>query len=131
MSFISNAFHSILNAGRDAALSAEEKKGREQAKQILEMVKVASIVVSATAAIFIFGLFPGPFTFLLTAAIGLIGREVYQISENTLEILEKTAVEIRVRQSTENLGNQLAKNLWVAAPLVRTGVIELEKQIKI
>ncbi len=124
MAFITNLFRSIATDVRDANLKPEELREREQAKQLLQVVKLAAIVTTVATAVFLFGFFPNTFTLLLTAAVGFVAREIYYTSQNMLEVLEDAVLEGKVRASDKAAVVQLEKNTFLMGPVARVMLSE-------
>jgi len=115
---VGNMFQNGANAVRQAALTPEQIENRNKGKQLLEMVKLASIV-SVIGALFFVGIFPMIFTVVLASVIAFCAHELFQAAENVLEILNKATVEFDARSSQENLFKQVSKNTIVLGPLLR------------
>jgi hypothetical protein len=99
----------LPNAVRDQSLSESEIRGRQEGRQLLSVVMVASVVVSAVFFLF-FAALPNLFTFSLFAIVGFISYEVIQCCRNFAEILDDAQVEVKARISRRALIDQLSKN---------------------
>lgn len=115
---ISSGIHGITNQMRETLLTPEEKKGRETARQTVELAKLASLVAVAVALLFL-AIFPKLITLFLTALICFVAREVFTAASNGSEMLDSAIVEAQARLNKETLINQMAKNTYVAGSIFR------------
>lgn len=115
---LSNVFHRTANGIRDASLSPEELKVRDETKRGLEIAKLAAIVATVVFAIF-FAIFPCLFTALLTLLVGFCAWEATKVANNYLEILNKAVTEASVKLDKNAFYDQLVKGTFVAGPVIR------------
>jgi hypothetical protein len=123
MAGIVNAMREMFNGGanavRQAALTPEQIRDRDNGKRLLEMIKVAA-TVTALATIFLFAIFPNLFTAAIVGVTAFGATEVYKAADNVLEILNKALVELEARSSKEKLLDQVCKNTFVLGPFLRS-----------
>ncbi len=109
---------SAANAVRDARLTEEQRAGREHGKQLLEMVKIASII-SVIVGLFLFSVFPSIFSFVSVGIFAFVASEVHKMADNLLEVLQQATVELAVSNSKEAFLAQMTKNTFLIGPILR------------
>ncbi len=125
---IANGLHATANRVREASLTTEELEFRTQAKRGLEFIKVASLV-AVFANLFFVAMLPCVFNIFLLAAVSFGAYEIYNVANNVVEMLEKSAVEVVARCSRENLIAQVTKNTFVAKSIINIINPNLDKII--
>ena len=115
---ISTAFKGLAAEAREMVLSKEELKSREEAKQFLAMGKVAALAVAATSVVF-FALLPCIFTLVLAALTSFTAKEVYQVADNALDMLNNPLREGLARLTKKTFGDHLTKGTLVAGLILQ------------
>lgn len=116
---IKGAFYSVMNGVRDHALSPDEKQARAISKIALKVLQVTAVIFGLLS-VYHLVIAPSLIKFIVAPLAVILAHEIYQVAENCLEILNKAAVEMRVREDEEYAIKQLTQNTIVLGAIVDT-----------